>query len=592
MHGELRMFRIATSIAACCLLAACASGALRERLPATGVVAIGSVQGSGDVSARTGEIVTIEGTVVGQLDGATGGWFVQDGGDGDPATSDGLFVETGNRDPKPQQRVRIRGRVVERDAGGRGTLTALEPLQIEPLGRIAPLAATTIAAAPAKPGDWERYEGMLLRIAAPLTVSSTRQLTSSGVLETSFDGRTYTPVEIAVPGPESARIAADNARRRIALDDGRLGKDPDRIWYLPAHLRAPRTGSGIAGATGVLDQRSGYRLQLIEPLRIDAAARPSAPKVDGNVRIASLNLENLFNGDGKGGGFPTQRGAKTPAQFAVQRAKLVATLRALDPDIVALMELENDGYGPESSLAQLVAAMNEGGGDWRYVETARGPGSDDIRVGLIYRSKRVETVGRPASLDTGPFAERSRAPLAQAFRARRGPVFVVAANHFKSKGCSDAGGADADQRDGQSCWNATRTASATTLDRWLRSDPTRSSSPLVMIVGDLNAYAQEDPLRYLHKQGWLDAFAVAAADGTPAPEYPYSYVYDGQSGRLDHALLSPALAKRLKGAAEWHSNADEADNVGYQDDISAENAATPWRSSDHDPVLTGFDLRR
>ncbi|MGO4781863.1 endonuclease, partial [Lysobacter sp. 2RAB21] len=68
-------------------------------------------------------------------------------------------------------------------------------------------------------------------------------------------------------------------------------------------------------------------------------------------------------------------------------------------------------------------------------------------------------------------------------------------------------------------------------------------------------------------------------------ESPYSYVYDGELGRLDHALLSPALAARLRGAVEWHTNADEPESAGYRN-----GGAGPWRSSDHDPVLLGFDL--
>ena len=100
------------------------------------------------------------------------------------------------------------------------------------------------------------------------------------------------------------------------------------------------------------------------------------------------------------------------------------------------------------------------------------------------------------------------------------------------------------------------------------------------MVGDFNAYAMEDPVRTLRDAGWADAFSVAGV------KRPYSYVYNGQSGRLDHALLSPALAKRLKGAAEWHSNADEPDGEGY----AGKDVTGPWRSSDHDPMLLGFDL--
>ena len=104
-----------------------------------------------------------------------------------------------------------------------------------------------------------------------------------------------------------------------------------------------------------------------------------------------------------------------------------------------------------------------------------------------------------------------------------------------------------------------------------------------MIVGDLNAYSMEDPVRALTAAGWRDAFA-----GQHGPA-PYSYVYDAQIGRLDHALLSPSLAARRVGAAEWHSNADEPDSHGYQ---TRPDARTPWRSSDHDPLVVGFRLRK
>jgi predicted extracellular nuclease len=293
-----------------------------------------------------------------------------------------------------------------------------------------------------------------------------------------------------------------------------------------------------------------------------------------------FNLENLFNGDGAGGGFPTQRGAKNFAQWQAQVAKLVATLTPLNADIAALMELENDGYGPQSSLAQFVAALNAAGSDWKYIDAGTGPGDNPIRVGLIYRASKVTPVGKPVVLEGGPFVEHSRVPLAQAFRRGRGPVFVVAANHFKSKGCGQASGADADQHDGASCWNATRTESARRIDAWLTADPTGQKATRTLIVGDLNAYAQETPLVTLRGAGWVDAFVAAKVQA------PYSYVYDGQTGRLDHALLSPALAPHLKGAAEWHANADEPFDDGY----GGADVGGPWRSSDHDPMLLGFDL--
>jgi hypothetical protein len=252
------------------------------------------------------------------------------------------------------------------------------------------------------------------------------------------------------------------------------------------------------------------------------------------------------------------------------------------------MEVENDGNGPQSALAQFVAALNAAGParDYALVDTGPRLGADSIRVAIIYRRGRVQAGGH-ARLEGGPFNGRSRVSLAQAFRAGNGPAFVVAANHFKSKGCGrvpdEAKGADADQGDGQACWNPVRVESARRLAAWLRSDPTRAGAAAsTLLIGDLNAYAQEDPIRLLREAGYVDAFERSRI------ERPYSFVFNGQAGRLDHALLDASLALRLRGAAEWHVNADEAEYFDYRN----EAASGPWRASDHDPLLLGFDLRR
>lgn len=551
-------------------------------IPRQSVIPIGQVQGEGARSALDGQTVTVEGIVSGAFLEGLGGFFVQDSGDGNPKTSDALFVAVEEGASVPTlaagDRVRVRGIVGERKAGGDDTLTALHAPVIQPRGRgsITPTVLT------AQPADWEPYESMQVRIDAPLTLSGTHTLERFGELIASFDGRLWQPSELAAPGSTDAeRLADDNARRTLLLDDGSTQRDPATVWYI-RDGQPLRTGTVLTGVEGIVEPRLGsWRLQLTAAPTIAAPPRPAAPQVAGNVRVAAFNLENLFNGDGKGGGFPTERGAKTPDQLKAQMAKLTATIRGLDPDIAALMELENDGYGPDSSLAQLVAALNAGGGAWRFIDAKQGPGPDSIRVGIIYRSDKVRPTGKPATLEEGPFGERSRSPLAQAFVRGSGKPFFVVANHLKSKGCSEATGLDADQKDGAGCWNALRLESAKRLDAWLKSDPTRTRSDRVVMLGDFNAYAMEDPMRWLRLDaGWVDAFTQAGVDR------PYSYVYNGLTGRLDHALLSPSLAKQLRGAAEWHINADEQDAQGYADG----DASTPYRSSDHDPLLLGFDL--
>lgn len=581
--------RPALAFAPCLLLAACASAPRADRDGAA-TVAIGTLQ-RGDATAAEARVA---GTVTAALAAADGGpgWLLQDGGDGDAATSDAIWVlGPAAATLAPGQHVQVTGRVRRAELAGAGkgradTLLAIDAASVQPLrARARPVAPVELTSAP----DWNALAGMRVRIAAPLTLADRDR--ERGTVEAAFGGPLWQPGERAAPGsPAAQAVAADNLRRRLSLSGEALG---DAAF-------AARSGSRIESLEGIALPRGGRPgLRLERAPLVQAAPRPQQPpRVDGDLRIAAFNLENLFNGDGRGGGFPTARGARSQAEFKVQLAKLVETIDAMNPDVAALMELENDGYGADSVLAQLVAALDRADAargraqDWRYAAPckqpcapdARGPGGDLIRVGLIYRGQRMAARGLAATLAQGPFGSHSRVPMAQAFQAlgaggRRGPAFVVAANHFKSKGCRDAEGGDRDQGDGAACWNATRSDSARRLDAWLKTDPTRSGGALTMIVGDLNAYAQEQPLRELYAAGWQDAFAAA---GVAAP---YSYVYDGELGRLDHALLSPALAATLRGAAEWHTNADEPESAGYR-----AGGAGPWRSSDHDPVLLGFDL--
>jgi len=569
-------------------------GAAGLDVPTPALLAIGQVQGRGGRSAHVDRQVSIQGVVVGNFAKGLQGVFVQsERDDGDPLTAEGIFVEhAADAEPRLRtgDRVRVSARVAEQ-GDAQASLTALRETVIEVIGQ-GRAAVTVLDGAPEAAGDWERYEGMALKIGAPLSVSGNNGLASYGEITTSFGGRLFAPTEIAAPGVAARRLDEDNARRTLLLDDNRTSKNPRNLWFLNQELSDQhplRAGSELRNVIGVLDQRRGsYRLQLTEQLDVRQQARPPAPSVAGDVRIASLNLLNLFNGDGRGGGFPTERGADTFAQYQQQQRKLVAVVQALAPDVAALMEVENDGTGPDSTLAQFAAALNAAGPihDYRVIDSGERLGGDAIRVAMIYRHSRVRPQGRAASLTGGPFAGRSRVSLAQAFRAGRGPVFVIAANHFKSKGCGreadQAQGADADQHDGQDCWNAVRLDSSRRLQAWLAGDPTGSGKRLQLIVGDLNAYAKEDPVQVLKEAGWQDAFALMQVPRA------YSFVFDGQAGRLDHALLDAPMASRLRGAVEWHNNSDEAGFFDYRQDPDGD----PYRASDHDPILLGFDLAR
>lgn len=589
--------RLSAGLALAFLLAGCqeqAANVSEDKAPqaaaAGGELTISQIQGSGPRSPLIGQQVVARGVVSANFIGGLGGFYLaslSEDVDDDPATSEGIFIDwpadAGPR-PKPRDVLRVDGRVME-IGDDRASLTALSEVAWDRLGQ-ADIPITDLANPPANAEAWEALEGMRLRIDGPLTLSGHYGLTEFGELLLSFGGPLRQPTDAFPPGPEAQALAEDNARRRLLIDDGSNRRQPDRIWYLPEppSAAAPlRAGSRLSGLDGVLDQRHGqYRMQLVQAIdRVEQAPRPAPPEPAGSLRIASLNLLNLFNGDGRGGGFPTPRGAATEALYQRQQAKLVAQIVALAPDIAALMEVENDGFGPDSALAQLVAALAaaDPGADWRWVDAGEGPGSDAIRVALIFRADRVTPIGKPASLSTGPFASGSRPPLAQAFRAGDGPVFVVVANHFKSKGsCDLAEGADRNAGDGQGCFNAHRRLAAARLSDWLSTDPTRSGSDHALIIGDLNAYSQEDPIRGLLANGWQRL--------GEEPGFGHSYLFDGALGSLDHALATPAMAEAMRGAAIWAANADENGFFRFENDPHG----APWAASDHNPLVLGFDL--
>lgn len=597
MSASAPLFRLLlTMLALAALVGGCVRSGAEPPIPAA-PKRIGELQGSGERSPFEGQRLRIAGVVTGNFSGGLGGFFMQDAvgdDDGDPATSDGIFVEYA-RGSEPSvrrgDRVLVNGVVAERGPEG-ASMTVLAEAGIEVLGR-GVAAAVALSEPPARVEDFERLEGMWLRIEAPLVVSGNGGLLRFGELVVAFGERLRVPTDLHPPGVDARALATEQARRSLTLDDARLGEFPERLWYLPEPLSAEaplRAGSLLAGAEGVLEQRGGrWVLQLKRDLVINRQAqRPAMPSLRKGLRVMSFNVENFFNGDGRGGGFPTPRGAGSRADFERQRAKTVSVLFEARPDIVGLIEMENDGYGPRSALADLVGALNaalEAAGeeaDYVFIRTSERPGGDAIKVGFAYRSGRVEARGEAALPDSPVFSRLHRPPVLQLFQSRDGGApFSINVNHWKSKGgCEGAEGDNRDQGDGQSCWNGARVEAARALLQWLDSDPLGDGGRR-LIMGDLNAYSQEDPIRLLRSAGYRDVLELGGRRGQ------FSYNFRGQAGSLDHGLASPALAADVRDAAIWGINADESQAFNYASHArnSAWYSADPFASSDHDPLI-------
>ncbi|MET7462849.1 ExeM/NucH family extracellular endonuclease [Nonomuraea sp. NPDC005501] len=520
---------------------------------------ISQVQGSGDATPLAGQTVRVEGVVTGdfQRSDQLGGFFLQDPRpDSDPATSEGLFAYARDtlKDVKPGDRVLVTGKAVEYNGW----------TELSPVTAVDVCGTGTVPARPyTLPGDaLESVENMLLTFPQPLTVTDHYNLGRYGEVTVSAGGRLYQPTDR--PGVDPGQ----QARRTLLIDDGSTRQNPAT---LPPIVR---TGDVAAGVTGVLGYGIGaYRLQPTRPVAYHDA-NPRLPRpfpVIGNVKVASFNTLNWFTTLGS-------RGATNAEEQGRQLAKLVAALKGIDADAVALMEVENNG---QSALQALVDAVNAEVGAGTYAAlTHPYPGTDAIQVGILYKPAKLEPVGEPRASQDPVF---SRPPLIQTFRRPGGgQPFTMVVNHLKSKGSCPAGdGPDADQGDGQGCWNATRVKQAQALLQLVEDLP----NPLVL--GDLNSYGEEDPIDTLEAGG----LTSLTKRFVPAP-LRYSYLFDGLSGELDHALAGRQLLKRVTSTTIWHINADEPRVLDYNTEFNPDGLYRPdaYRSSDHDPVVIGLTL--
>lgn len=564
---------------------------------------IHEIQGSGPDSPLQGEKgVTVEGVVVGDFqDPATelGGFFLQEEEqdfDDDPTTSEGIFVfDQGLLDVRVGDVVRVIGDVKE--YYGLTELTNVGNVMVCQTGVDLKTIPVTLPLDAQE--NWESYEGMSILIPQTLTVTGTYALGRDGEVELAEGGRLFTPTQIASPGAPALALQEENQRRTLLLDDGSGQMYPPEIPFLPE--QAPlRTGDKLPDITGVLSYGYGrYRLHPTHECQVqhENPRQGSPPATGGTLRVASFNLGNYFSTIDTGAPLcgPDQdqgcRGADSPEEFSRQQNKIIQALLKMEADIVGLMELENNGYSPSSAIQTLVDALNQASPPGQTY-AALDPGSanlgtDTIAVGIIYRQETVQPTGPAATLTTPPFATTNRSPLAQTFTdTAAGETFTVVVNHFKSKGGCPATGPNAAQGDGQGCWNQERTLAAEDLSSWLSTDPTGSGDPDMLIIGDLNAYGQEDPIRALENNGYQNLISIFAGDET------YSYLRDGQSGQLDYGFTSASLLDSITGAATWSINADEPRVLDYNSyNQSGLYEKNPYRSSDHDPVLIGIDFQ-
>jgi predicted extracellular nuclease len=584
---------------------------------------IAEIQGTGPESPFAGSMVATTGVVTARwTSGSSQGFFVQmPRGDGDPRSSDGLFVFTGSVGPPPNAAVGVEvcisGRVAEfRPAADPGSAPITEidrPAVVLALGPAPLPAPVTIGADEAAPDAGldalERFEGMRVRIegltASGPTGGEVVERDAEGVSNGVFFGVVAgTPRPFREPGVDVRDTLPEGAPPAVPRFDG----NPERIRVDSDALGGARldvgTGALVAGLVGPLHYAFRTYTVLPEPERTPSvtegpAVRGIAEPAADEIAIASFNLQRLFDTTDEPGRSDV---VVTADALARRLAKLSLTIRdALKlPDVIGVQEAENlavlQALADRLNADRIAAGQPDPGYRAELVE-GQDPGGID--VGVLVKTSRVaiEAVsqeGRDATfIDPGdgrPEPLNDRPPLIVRLRAGLpdGALpFTLVVNHLRSlTGIAvEPGGARV---------RAKRRAQAEFLAALLHARQSSDPSERIVVVGDFNAFefndgfvdvvgtirgAPADPDQaVLGSSDLVDPDLTLALEGLESAER-YTYVFEGSAQSLDHVLLNRAASAHAARAVIAHGNADAPEAL-------RSDATRPERSSDHDvPIV-------
>lgn len=287
-----------------------------------------------------------------------------------------------------------------------------------------------------------------------------------------------------------------------------------------------------------------------------------------DVLVCAMNLEYYLVES-----FGTGYGPDDASDHAKQRAKVSKALAKINADLYGLVEIEQG----QSALREIAQDLTRNTGrPFAFVNDGGSANGSYTKAGYVYCSDVIEPKGTLRVNNTGV---RNRKYMQLFEHKQSGERFIYSINHFKAKSGSGSGG-DADQGDGQGSYNAARVKEAASVLTQYRNNRTLYQENDILIMGDLNAYGKEDPIRLLVDSGMTDLHRYFHADSS------YSYTYRNEAGYLDHALCNSTLLPQVTGMVAYHINSDELDQYTYD----KSNDQTMFRSSDHDPVLVGLKL--
>ena len=592
-------------------------------------LAIYEIQGSGSTSPYTGTAVETRGIVTGVKNN---GFFLQSRpgfDDGNPATSEGIFVFTSSAPPLAAavgNDVRVTGTVQEfipsQDLNSPPTteISGSPSVSLLSTGNSLP-AAITLAAGDTSPAgsieQLEKYEGMRVHVDSLTAVAPTQgsiseanaTSTSNGVFYGVITGiaRPFREPGIQTPDPLPAGSPCcvptfDANPERLRVDsDGLVGGTGLEVT----------TGAVVTNLTGPLDY--AFRTYTIDP---DPAI---TPVVTGNLpgatpvpapdssqfTVASFNTERFFDTVNDPG---ISDVALTSAAFnnRLNKASLAIRNVLMAPDILGVEEMEN--LTTLQALAtkvnnDAVAAGQPNPNYQAYLEEGNDIGGIDVgflvkgapRVSVVdvTQYNKNETYINPNNNQPELLNDRPSLILRATVQPTAGPSFpiTVIVNHLRSLSGVD------DPADGNRV-RTKRRAQAESLANLVQTRQTANPGEHIVLVGDFNVFEFND--------GYVDS--IGTIRGTPAscdevvlcstdlvnpdltelaesvpPSERYSYSFDGNAQVLDHELITQNLLPHAECLHYARNDADFAES--FRNDPNR-----PERISDHDIPVAYFSF--
>ena len=608
------------------------------------LTAIYTIQGSGHISPLVGQTVSTTGVVTAVDTDGSRGFYIQDpNGDGNAATSDGIFVfmPSGTL-PTVGHLVRVSGTVQEftpstaavgsfsttelgsvTNVTDLGSGPAIAPVVIGGPGGLVPPTESLVAGGK----FFESLEGMLVTVKDAQATGPTNSF-----------GEIFTVVDNDTNAGNGTTATGQTARGNLLLtpgtsdfgDSNSSGGDfnPERIQIdddsgiLPG-FSSPQVnvGARLGDVTGIVNYDFG-NYQVVATQAYTVSQPSTLTKETGTLTgdashllVASYNAENLDPGDGA-------------ARFTTIASQILNTLNA--PDVVSLQEVQ-DNNGPtdngvtsaDVTLQTLVDALNgaaPAGVHYAYIDnpfigndTNGGEPGGNIRTAFLYRTDRVSLVdgslrtiaadghaisnpdesapdgnGDQQTNPDNPFFD-SRPPLVASF-SFNGQVVTVVDSHFTSKGGSaPLLGSD------QPPFNAgevQRAAQAQAVNNFIDGLLAADANAKVIVAGDLNEFPFEEPMQVLKGTATISNYDVPGDD-------PFNAVADYTAGGT--AILNDLqdlLPADQRYDYVFEGNSETLDHVfasngllaGAEFDVVRINAEFADQTSDHDPLVARFDL--